>query len=627
MSSSEGNSGSETTMLPEPPTAAGRRRRADAAAAVRLHARRFAAWATRGVVARLPWIAFGLAAAIPVISATVKALQTGWVPIADDGVIATRGLDVLTAHTPLVGQYSEAGLVIRGQAMHSPGPMLYWLIALPARFAGIGSLPVTMGVVNVIAIVACVALAHRRGGLVLMTATAVGIAVMCQSLATETFYDIWNPAAGLFPFLLLIFLCWSLACGDYRLLPVTVLVASYVTQTHLMYGPPTAVLLAVGLGGLFTRGLAERRRRRRSTRRQREAAPRVGRWVVVAVVVAAACWALPAVDQIDNSPGNLAMIVRTVEHRGPTLGPTVGWNAVVRAIGVRPWWLQRPASEWERKYDVLATGSVLATASAIVILVALVLTVASSAFALRWDLLAAALIGLGLCAAIAVEAAGNPAGRLLAGTLGYTMWWGSELGLWVWLILGWALWLSLPTIARRVRRLAGRRPHVPWRPGVLGRSVRAALAASLAALGGLVAVGTAVAARGIPDSHIREYRPTTRLAAQVERVVPQHVTIDFEHSGLDVATLPIEPALRFFLTRHGDRVLARGSFPREGSYYELYNRHYEWTVLIVDGIRPRRHMRLAARVRFTSIRGTEVVSVWVRHAPHPTVDAERSGRP
>ena len=90
---------------------------------------------------------------------------------------------------------------------------MYWLIALPARFGSVTSIAVTMGAVNTLAIVGCVALARRRGGLVLMVATAVGIALMCQSLPSEAMHDIWNPAAGLFPFLLLIFVvaaaCWT----------------------------------------------------------------------------------------------------------------------------------------------------------------------------------------------------------------------------------------------------------------------------------------------------------------------------------------------------------------------------------------------------------------------------------
>ena len=82
---------------------------------------------------------------------------------------------------------------------------------------------------------------------------------MCQSIGAEIFHDPWNPAAGLFPFLLLIFLCWSLACGEYRLLPVTVLDASFVTQTHLTYVAPAAGMLVVGLGGLVAGRLWSRR--------------------------------------------------------------------------------------------------------------------------------------------------------------------------------------------------------------------------------------------------------------------------------------------------------------------------------------------------------------------------------
>ena len=204
-------------------------------------------------------LAAGLAAAIPVITATVKAVQAGWVPLADRGIIATRAHDVLTSHPPLVGQYTLAGEVT-GKVTHSLGPMLFWLLAIPAHDGSTVGMTITMGAVNTLCILGCVALARRRGGRVLMVGSALAIALMCQSLAAETFHDVWNPSAGLFPFTLLIFLCWSLACGEYRLLPLTVLVASFVVQTHLTYLPPTLGLLAVGLGGLAA-GWVERRRR------------------------------------------------------------------------------------------------------------------------------------------------------------------------------------------------------------------------------------------------------------------------------------------------------------------------------------------------------------------------------
>jgi hypothetical protein len=560
-------------------------------------------------------LATGVLAALPVISSTAKAVRAGWVPAGDDGIIATRGWDVLSSHTPLVGQYSEAGLVVHGQVMHSPGPMLYWLLALPARYGSVASLAVTMCAFNTLMIVLCVALARRRGGLVLMFAAALGIALMSQSLPGEAMHDIWNPAAGLFAFLALIFVGWSLACGDYRLLPLGALLVSFVVQTHLMYLAPSAVVLGVGLGGLAARWVVARRARRRDAAAEHAGGGGAGRalggrvwpWSLAAVLVLVLCWTAPAIDQVRSSPGNLTMIARTVEHRGNTLGGSVGWHALVRAVGSRPWWLYVPASEWERKYDVRATPGAGRTGTAIALLAALVAVLGVGALRRRWDLFAAALIALGLCGVMVLQVADNPASRLLSETLGYTLWWGSELGFWVWLVLFWALWLALVALTRL------------WiEPLVAARIPRGAGAASLvlasaAALGVIAAVGNAVAGQLKPDSHVYEYRSLSATASAIERFVGPGQTIDYRFGPLDTGTQPMEPALRFLLVRHGDRVLADGSFPRLGSYYVLGNRPYGWIVYLRDGTRAQPHMRLASRVSFRSPWGREVLSAWVRH--------------
>jgi hypothetical protein len=591
-----------------------------------------------GVLARrLLVLATGVLAAVPVISSTVKAVRAGWVPAGDDGIIATRGWDVLSAHTPLVGQYSEAGLVVHGQVMHSPGPVLYWLLALPARYSTVASLAVTMCVINTLAIVACVALARRRGGYVLMFAAAFGISLMCQSLAGETMHDIWNPAAALFPFLALIFVGWSLACGEYRLLPLAALLASFVVQTHLMYLAPTLVVLGVGLGGLvFGLALARVRAQRVSTAAAGDggggggqggaAGPRRGRvwpWALAAVVVLCACWTAPVIDQLKDTPGNFTMIARTVEHRGHTLGSTIGWHALVRAVGVRPWWLYVPASEWERKLDVLRTPSGTRVDSALALLAALGAVLVVAAWRRRWDLCAACVIALGLCGAMVEQVANNPASRLLRETLGYTLWWGSELGLWVWLVLFWALWLGLCGAVKLLlahTSLASRtRPN--WSVGWRGAALATPLA--VAGLVGLALVGASVAAEERPDSHVYEYRSIATVATALERELPPAQSIDYRFGALDLGTQPMEPALRFLLVRHGDRVLAPGSFPRLGSYYVLAGHPYRWVVYLTDGNRPAAHMRLASRVAFRSPWGGEVLSAWVAHAARPASDGSR----
>ena len=119
--------------------------------------------AARWLYRRVPEIAAGLAASIPVLVSAIHAAVIGWQPAGDDGIIVTRAFDVLTSHSPLVGQYSESGY-LTGQTVHSPGPLLYWLLAIPARFGSVSSIAVWMGIVNTLAIVGAVALARRRGG-------------------------------------------------------------------------------------------------------------------------------------------------------------------------------------------------------------------------------------------------------------------------------------------------------------------------------------------------------------------------------------------------------------------------------------------------------------------------------
>ncbi len=639
-------------------------------------------------------LAAGLAAAIPVIAATVKAVHAGWVPIADRGIIATRAHDVLTSHPPLVGQYTLAGEVT-GRVTHSLGPMLFWLLALPAHYGSDAGMTVTMGAVNTLCILGCVALARRRGGRALMVMTALAIALMCQSLAAEAFHDIWNPSAGLLPFTLLIFLCWSLACGEYRLLPLTVLVASFVVQTHLTYLPPTLALLAVGLGGLAAEWSARRRRAAgepsagapaereavdpagASTMRAEAADPTAGTaraqvadptaagtthaqatdptgaeasraqatavtalharqrsalvWGLATVLVAALCWSATVAGQFTEHPGNLTLVTESATRRKATLGSDVGWHAVVRAVGIVPWWLHTPASRWQRKYEVRSTPSALATRSTLAMLAALALVAAVGLLRRRRDVAALALIALVLCPALGAVAASTPTPRLLSATLGYTMWWGSQVGMVVWLSLAWALWLALawgargvaPTARRHRAQTASRRArtHAP----AAARAQSSLPTAHSAALGSVIltllgiaavaAVGDAVARQGTPDEHAVTYRPIKAIDARLARLIPRGGSVLLE-GALDGATMPVKPAVRYFLVARGIRVLAPGSFLRLGAWYELYHRPYREAIYLSDVPRPPvPRVPLAFQVSFREGSTVNTVYVWLSRRP------------
>jgi hypothetical protein len=626
-------------------------------------------------------LATGLAAAIPVIAATVNAIAAGWMPVADRGIIATRAHDVFTSHMPLVGQYTLAGEVT-GHVTHSLGPMLFWLLAVPAYYGSTVGMTLTMGALNTLSIVGCVALARRRGGRVLMALTALAIALMCQSLAAETFHDIWNPSAGLFPFTLLIFLCWSLACGSYRLLPLTVIVASFVVQAHLTYLPPTLALLAVGLGGLAAGPVLRRRGRPRVAGARDVAIPgeakttdetetagdteatsdtettgnteatgtaettgdtapreaptttsgkrrRTLLWGLATVLAAAACWSATIAGQLTEHPGNLTLLIESATKPKVALGADVGWHAVVRAVGIPPWWLRTPKSRWQRKYEVRSTPSAFATGSCIAMLAALVLVCLVGLLRRRREPATLASIALVLCPALAAVASSTPTPVLLSATLGYTMWWGSQAGMVVWLALAWALWLALAWVTRTLYTARGRRraaagsaptsiagaPPPATGARIAGRSRRfgaiASIALSLLAAGGVAAVGGAVAAQAGPDEHAVTFPAIRTIDARLRKLVPPHGSVLLE-GALDGATMPIKPAVRYFLVTRDIRVLAPGSYLRLGTWYELYKRPYREAIYLSDVPRPPvKRVPLAFDVSFRegSVRNT--VYVWI----------------
>jgi hypothetical protein len=565
----------------------------------------------------------GACAAIPVIVSTVHAIQYRWEPTDDKAIIATRSWDVLTNHTPLLGQYSTVSEVIR-HSVYTVGPLQYWLTALPTRFGSSVSIAVTMGVVNTLAVVGSVALARRRGGLTLMLLAAVAIALMWMSLPSESLHDTWNSAVPLCPFLLLLFLCWSLACGEYRLLPITVLVASLVVQTHLSYLAPVAGLMAIGLGGLaavvIVRVLSARRRARA---RGLDGAPvqavRGGsllRWSLAALLVGGVCWTPTIIDQATSRPGNLTRAVQVATAPQATLGARVGWHAVVRAIGYHPWWLYTPATRWDRYHDVLAKPDLISQAVAIALLAALALVASVAAWRRRYDVVVAALIGLVLCGALGSVAAQTWTIPNLASTTGYTLWWGTHVGMWVYVVLAWSIWLGLRAIAaprlraplQDLRRRAG---AVRWRRA----SMAAAVLASLLGTAAVSVAGGAVSAGAKTDQHLALYAPIAKLDAALQRAIPSNQTVRLE-GGLDGATLPLKAAIRFVLVRRDIRVLATGSLARNGDWYELHDRPYNMTLYVSDHTRPPgKHVSLVARVSFREAGIAHTLTVWLSRVP------------
>jgi hypothetical protein len=435
-------------------------------------------------------LATGLAAGLPIVVATVRAVVEGWAPLGDDALIAVRSYEVLTAHPPLLGMPSTGPTGVLDEQTFHLGPLLFWLLAVPAHFLGPSSVAVTAGLLNLACVMGSVGLAQRRGGRPLMFATAIALPVMLASLPAENYSDVWNPAVAVLPFTLLLFLAWSLACGDYRLLPLTVLVASFVVQCHLIFLVPALGAVTVGLAGLILL-------------RPRPSRQRVRGWVVAAVMVGLACWSGPLIDQAFNRPGNLVQLARAAQSDDATLGPGIGARAVVRATGVPPWWLRPPRGALQRIADLDTSPGPLAIASSLAVVAGLLAVAVAGWRRRRRDLLAAGTLGLAVCVAIALATASVPSASYAS--TGYGLWWASAAGMWVWLALGW----SAAVLVAQARPAPAPRPAL----------------ALAAALGASAAAGIAVAvAADPPEEPFRQLRTVTdRLEVELPAGAPVRV--------------------------------------------------------------------------------------------------------
>jgi hypothetical protein len=379
-----------------------------------------------------------------------------------------------------------------------------------------------------------------------MFVAAIGLLLMCRSLPSASLATPYNATVPLIPTTLLIFLSWSVACGEYRLIPMSVLVASFAVQTHLSYVPPVLAMVAVAGGGL---ALAARRPSETSSDRRR--------WLLAGGLVAVICWSAPLVDELVHRPGNLTQLWRTFTADRTTLGIHSAWNAVVHAFGVPPWWLRPHVSASTHFFDVAASPS----RSSILAFLALIGLLGLGL--VRWrraTTATASVLGLLLIGALGLVAASTPGENVI--TLGYTMQWGSPAGMFTWLAagLGTITLLGLPRLE-------------------LGRTTAAA------GLACTVAVSLWTVSAGIePDPKRWIYEPAGEVVDQLDSAVPAGRRV-FVQPGTGDVGIQAYPLFVYALRGNGDRPLIeeKAAETTMGDWYGVEGRTYDLSVAVIEG--------------------------------------------
>jgi hypothetical protein len=251
---------------------------------------------------------------LPVLAVGVTAALHPWYPAGDWADVALGAIEVGTDHTPLVGVYSRYG-------WNHPGPMMFWLYALPYRLLGqsFAGMILAASLLNAASVGGAVALAWRRGRVVLAAVVVVPLALVVHTLGPALLRDPWNPWVTVLPFGLLVVATWAAVEGDRAALPVVAVVGSFLSQTHIGFVPLVGLLAVVATVGFLAR---------RGDRRP----------VLIGLAVLVLCWS-PVLVHVatgaTTSPASSSTSPPTRSPRGcptPTGSPRWSW-----AAGDRGW--------------------------------------------------------------------------------------------------------------------------------------------------------------------------------------------------------------------------------------------------------------------------------------------------
>lgn len=246
-----------------------------------------------------PWVVLVLLGvlALPVLTAAVALRRPTWFPVLDLAMTELRVRDVGGPHTPLIGLPGRIG-TLEQQGSH-PGPLSFWLLAPVYRLLGSSAwaLQVSAAVLQVGAMATALVVARRRGGLRVVLAVAAILALLSLAYGFPVLTEPWNPYMPLLWWVAFLLAAWSVAIGDWWMLPVAVAVAGLCAQTHLPYLGLTGVLGALAVAVGAARYL-----------RTGESLRRAARPLALAAVVAAVLWSPVALDQVREDPGNLSLL-------------------------------------------------------------------------------------------------------------------------------------------------------------------------------------------------------------------------------------------------------------------------------------------------------------------------------
>ena len=239
------------------------------------------------------WLAIAAVAAFPLAEAVRVTMSRSRLTLYGDQALLDLGVRRALQFDQLVGPYSRTGF-------HQPGPAVFYLLAPFVRIFEPAAAGLYFGavVVNAAALIATVAILwHRHGPLVaLWTAAAIDLFSLCVGVGTLR--EPWNPYLVVAPMVLFVVLWAESITGAAGAGLWTLVVASFLVQTHVATAGFAIVMSAVLLA----------RQAQSWWRRRPRPSPRRARWTpagLTGAVVLGLIWVAPAVEIVRDRPNNV----------------------------------------------------------------------------------------------------------------------------------------------------------------------------------------------------------------------------------------------------------------------------------------------------------------------------------
>jgi hypothetical protein len=246
----------------------------------------------------------------------------GWTAMFDDATISFRAFNVLSKSVPLLGQYSQVTLP-GGHLVHDPGPLEYWLLALPVRLDphtgqlwGAAVLCAAAGIVTIEAGRA----ALGTVGSIVASSFVLGSILWTPAIVAD---PLWNPYFGDMFFIATIACVFAALCSNRRWWVLAVFTGSVAAQAHLMFSLGSAALVLAS--GVFLAVEAIRGRQRLW-------------WFVQGLELGVLCWIAPLYQELTGRPGNITLLIQS-EHGQRGNGVIFGLKAFAAATLPRPVWM------------------------------------------------------------------------------------------------------------------------------------------------------------------------------------------------------------------------------------------------------------------------------------------------